>query len=155
MFEVVGTVRNRGIKLSLAGTLTPGLNLVAGTVFLDPVVSGAARDRGELGKRPVAVILRNSFASLDYRFPDTGFSLDAVAESTGKRVANSENSLFVAPRAVLSLRGRYRFKAGDTPVTVRAQVGNVFDNYGFGVGGGGLIVYNLPRRLTINGAADI
>lgn len=155
VFEVVGTVRNRGIELSLAGTLTPGLNLVAGTVFLDPVVAGAARDRGELGKRPVAAILRNSFASLDYRFPDTGFSIDAVAESTGKRVANSENSFFVAPRAVLSLGGRYRFKAGDTPVTVRAQVGNVFDNYGFGIGGGGLIVYNLPRRLTINVAADI
>lgn len=155
VFEVVGTVRNRGVELSLAGTLAKGLNLVAGTVFLDPVVSGAARDRGELGPRPVAAILRNSFASLDYRFPDSGFSIDAVGESTGKRVANSENSFFVPPRAVLSLGGRYRFKAGDTPVTVRAQVGNVFDNYGFGVGGGGLIVYNLPQRLTINVAADI
>ncbi len=155
VFREVGTVRNRGVELSLAGTVATGLNIVAGTVFLDPVVSGGAVDRGEIGRLPVAAILRNSFASADYRFPNSGFSIDAVVESTGRRVANQENTLFVPPRAVLSLGGRYRFKIHDAPVTVRAQLANVFDNYGFGVAGGGLFVYNLPRRVTLNFAADI
>ncbi|WP_426165414.1 TonB-dependent receptor domain-containing protein [Sandarakinorhabdus sp. DWP1-3-1] len=154
-FREVGEVRNRGVELSLAGNVAAGLNIVAGTVFLDPQVSGEARDRGEIGRQPVAAILRNSFASADYRFPNSGFSIDAVFESTGRRVANQDNTLYVPPRSVVSLGGRYRFRVGDAPVTVRAQVGNIFDNYGLGVSGGGLLVYNLPRRVLINIAADI
>lgn len=155
VFAKLGTVRHRGIELSIAGALAKGLNLVAGTVFLDPKVSGEAVDLGLIGRKPVAAIERNSFAALDYRIPNSPVSVDAVVESTGDRIANSENSFVVPPRAVLHLGGRYRFKIGDKSATLRAQVGNVFNNYGFGVVGGGLFVYNLPRRFTVNLAADL
>lgn len=155
MFTKLGTVRHRGVELSLAGSPIAGLNIVAGTVFLDARVSGEAVDLGLIGKKPLTSIERNSFAAIDYRLPDSPFSIDATLESTGDRVANSENTLEVPPRAVLALGGRYRFKIGDKQATLRAQVSNIFNNYGFGVGGGGLLVYNLPRRFQINLAADL
>jgi iron complex outermembrane recepter protein len=155
MFSKLGTVRHRGIELSIAGQLLPGLNLVAGNILLDAEVTGEAVDLGLIGPKPVATIERYSIASLDYRIPNSPFSVDAVVESTGDRIANQENTFVVPPRAVLALGGRYRFKIGDKSATLRAQVGNIFNNYGYGVGGGGLFVYNLPRRFSINLAADL
>lgn len=155
IFSRLGTVRHRGVELSIAGQLLPGLNLVAGNILLDAEVTGEAVELGLIGRTPVATIERYSIASLDYRIPNSPFSIDAVMESTGDRIANQENTFVVPPRAVLALGGRYRFKIGDKSATLRAQVGNIFNNYGFGVGGGGLFVYNLPRRFSINLAADL
>ena len=44
---------------------------------------------------------------------------------------------------------------GEDAVLARGQIGNVFDSYGFGVGGSGFFVYNLPRRYSLTLAADI
>jgi iron complex outermembrane receptor protein len=155
-FRSLGEVRHRGIELSLAGQPLPGLTVVAGTVFLDASVSGEEVDAGLIGGKPIAAIERYTVASIDYRLPQVpGLSFDAIMESTGDRVANAANTLVVPPRAVLSLGSRYRFKVGKTPALLRAQVGNVFNKYGYGVGGSGFFVYNVQRRVTLTVAADI
>ena len=155
-FRALGEVRHRGVELSLAGQPLTGLTVVAGTVFLDASVAGEEVDAGLIGAKPLAAIERYTVASLDYRLPQVpGLSIDAVLESTGDRIANAANTLVVPSRAVLSLGSRYRFKVGKTPTLVRAQVGNVFNNYGYGVGGSGFFVYTLPRRLTLTLAADL
>ena len=56
---------------------------------------------------------------------------------------------------MLSLGTRYRFKLGKAPALVRAQVGNIFNRFGYGVGGSGFFVYNVQRRLTLSLAADL
>lgn len=155
-FRSLGEVRHRGIELSLAGQPLPGLTVVAGTVFLDASVSGEEVDAGLIGGKPIAAIERYTVASIDYRLRRVpGLSFDAVMESTGDRVANAANTLVVPPRAVLSLGSRYRFKVGKTPTLVRAQLGNVFNKYGYGVGGSGFFVYNVQRRVTLTVAADL
>ena len=156
LFTRLGEVRHRGLELSLAGELVKGLNVVAGTILLDAKVSGTEVDAGLIRNRPVGVISRFSILSLDYSIAAVkGLSIDAYAESTGDRYASATTALVVPPRAVLALGARYRFKTGNTPMTVRAQVGNVFNNYGWGVGGSGAFFYNLPRRFSLNIAADI
>ncbi len=156
LFTKLGDVRHRGLELSLAGQIAKGLNVVAGTVLLDAEVSGVEVDAGLIRKRPVGVITRYSILSLNYDIAAVkGLSVDAFAESTGDRYASATTPLVVPPRAVLALGARYRFKAGDTPMTVRGQIGNVFNNYGWGVGGSGSFVYNLPRRFSLNIAADL
>jgi iron complex outermembrane receptor protein len=154
-FRDLGQLRHRGVELSLAGQLAPGLNLVAGTVFLDAVVTGELVAAGTIGRRPVSAIERRSVVSVDYRFPQSPFSVDAIFEETGDRIANPANTVVVPPRAVLAVGGRYRFKIGKADALVRAQVGNVFNNFGWGVGGSGFYVYNLPRRLSVTLSADI
>jgi iron complex outermembrane receptor protein len=154
-FRQLGQLRHRGIELSVAGQVAQGLNIVAGTVFLDAEVTGELVDAGIIGKKPVGAIERHSIASIDYRFPNSPFSIDAFFEETGERIANVKNTLVVPPRAVLALGGRYRFKIGKSNALIRAQVGNVFNNYGYGVGGSGFFVYNLPRRLSVTLTTDI
>lgn len=154
-FRQLGELRHRGVELSLAGQVAKGLNVVAGTLLLDAQVSGELVDAGTIGKKPVGAIERHSILSVDYRFPDSPFSIDAFAEETGDRIANTQNTLVVPPRAVLAVGGRYRFKIGKSNALVRAQVGNVFNNYGYGVGGSGFFVYNLPRRFSLTLTADI
>ena len=60
-----------------------------------------------------------------------------------------------APSGRTPIGGRYRFKIGKSNALIRAQVGNVFNNYGYGVGSSGFFVYNLPRRLSVTLTADI
>ena len=154
-FRKLGELRHRGVELSLAGQILPNLNIVAGTRFLDAEVTGEEVDAGLIGDKPIGAIERYSILSIDYRFPNTGLSIDAFAEETGDRIANAANTLVIPPRAVLALGGRYRFKVNGANVLVRGQVGNIFNNYGFGVGGSGFFVYNLPRRYSLTVAADI
>lgn len=154
-FGDLGTLTHRGVEISVAGNVLPGLNMVAGTLFLDAKVSGPLVDAGVVGGKAVASIERRSIGSIDYRFPNSPFSIDAIVEETAERVANVKNTLEVPARAVLSMGGRYRFKVGKANAMVRAQVGNVFNNYGYGVGGSGFFVYNLPRRLSVTLLADI
>ncbi|HEV2569340.1 TonB-dependent receptor domain-containing protein [Sphingomonas sp.] len=154
-FRNLGQLRHRGVEISVAGQVLPGLNMVAGTLFLDADVSGELVDAGTIGRKPVASIKRRSIGSIDYRFPNSPFSIDAIVEETDERVANIKNTVVVPPRAVLSMGGRYRFKVGKANALVRAQVGNVFNNFGWGVGGSGFYIYNLPRRYSITLSADI
>jgi iron complex outermembrane recepter protein len=154
-FRDLGQLRHRGVELSVAGNVLPGLNVVAGTLFLDAEVSGELVDAGIVGRKAVASIERRSIGSIDYRFPDSPFSIDALVEETAERVANVKNTVVVPPRAVLAVGGRYRFNIGKSNAMIRAQVGNVFNNFGWGVGGSGFYVYNLPRRFSVTLLADI
>jgi outer membrane receptor protein involved in Fe transport len=56
---------------------------------------------------------------------------------------------------VLHVGGRYRFKMAGKPATLRAQVGNIFDRYGWSVISGGAYVYNQPRRFSLYLATDL
>jgi iron complex outermembrane recepter protein len=154
-FGDLGALTHRGVEISVAGNVLPGLNMVAGTLFLDAKVSGPLVEAGVVGDKAVASIERRSIGSIDYRFQNSPFSIDAIVEETAERVGNVKNTVVVPPRAVLSLGGRYRFNIGKANAMLRAQVGNVFNNYGYGVGGSGFYVYNLPRRFSVTLLADI
>lgn len=155
-FGQLGSVRHRGVELSLAGEVARGLNIVAGTVLLDAKVHGPLVDSGVIRAKPVGAIGRTSVLVLDYRLPQVaGLSVDAVVESTADRAASATTALVVPARAVLSLGARYRFKADGIPMTARAVVGNVFNNYGFSTGGSGFFIYNVPRRITLSITADL
>jgi len=155
IFTSLGTVTHRGVELSLAGSPVENLTLVAGTRFLDASVSGPIVDAGLIGKKPVATARSYSIASLDYSLEGTGISLDATLESISRQVANTANTVEVPGRTVLHLGGRYRFKIIGKPATLRAQVSNVFDRYGWSVISGGAYVYNAPRRFDMYLAADL
>ncbi len=64
-FGQLGVVENRGIELSIAGQIAPGLSLIGGTVLLDPKITGAAVSSGTIGQRPVGSIRRRSVLNLD------------------------------------------------------------------------------------------
>lgn len=103
----------------------------------------------------MASFRRLSNAIIEYRPPAfDAFSVDLLLESTSDRIASFDGSVRIPAREVVSLGGRYRFKMGDTSAMLRAQVANIFDNFGYSNGSSGFFLYNLPRRFTLSLTAD-
>ena len=154
-FRQLGTVANRGFEASIAGRLAEGLSVNAGASWVDARVSGEQVDAGLIGDRPIGNFRLRTLANVNWEFPwHKPLTLTARFESTSGRVANAANTLFIPPRSVTSLGARYRTSFGKTPILIRATVDNVFDKFGWGVGGSGFFFPNAPRRFSMVVAAD-
>lgn len=71
VYRELGTVRHRGIELSLAGQPAKGLSVVAGAVLMDAKVSGEAVDLAIIGPRPVGTAARTVRANFDIGCQDS------------------------------------------------------------------------------------
>lgn len=155
VFREFGEVRNRGIEASLAGQITPRLNIVLGAVFLDATVSGDAVDLGLIGRRPVGSGARTMTGAVNWNLPWVeGLSVDLAYESTADRIANAANTFVIPARYVLSPGGRYRFDLFGKPASFRAQVASVNNAYGYNNLGEGFY-YNFPRRFQMSLTVDM
>ena len=155
-FGQLGTVENRGIELSLTGTLLPGLSMVAGTVLLDSRISGEAVTTGRIGPRPVGSVRRRSILNLDWKpAGQSRWSFDSAIESLSSRIGNTSNRLVAPPRATLALGARYRTVIGGATALVRVQVTNVFNEYGWLVSNSGGFTYSPGRTFLAQLAVDL
>ena len=155
-FGLLGTVQNRGIELSLAGRPLPGLSIVAGTVLLDPKISGDVVMRGDIGPRPVGSLRGRSVLNIDWTpARQTRWSFDAAVESLSSRIGNISNRLTAPPRTILALGFRYRAKLGGVSGLLRVQATNVLNEYGWLVSSGGGFTYSPRRALQVQLVADL
>lgn len=157
-YRQLGDLTNRGIEISLTGQLRPGVSVVGGTMLLDPRISGEAVDSGQIGPRPLGQVCSHSYITLDWR---TGgghgpLSLDTTVEGFSSRVGKAANTVFAAPRLVVNLGARVRFKSagGGGMFLIRPQLFNLFNNYGWQVSTSGGWTYNAPRSATVQLMAD-
>lgn len=149
IYRELGASRIRGAEFSLAGSIAPGVTLVAGTVLYDARISGVLVDTGVIGARPVGNVRRQSTVNLDWRL-DGGaspLSLDVSFDSASARVANARNTLVVPARVTFDAGLRYRFNLGQVRALLRAQVTNLFDNYSWSVQANGAFRYTFSRRV--------
>lgn len=154
-YRELGQQVHRGLEFSIAGQLVEGLNVVIGTMLLEPRVKGEEVDSGRIGEIPVAQTERVTIASADYRLPWLpSVSIDALVQSIDDRMASSDNQLSIPARSVLDVGARYRFQIGRAPATLRLYVGNVFDTFGWRTNSSEVFVVNGPRRFSISIAAD-
>lgn len=155
VFRQLGEVRNRGIESSLAGQITPRLNLVLGAVLLDSTVSGDAVDLALIGRRPVGSVGRIVTGAINWNAPwIEGLSLDLAYESSSDRIANAANTFVIPGRYVVSLGGRYRFDVLGKPASFRAQLASANGVYGHNNLGEGFY-YNPPRRFQMSLTIDM
>ena len=162
VFRELGTVRHRGVELSLAGQPIAGLSVVAGAVFLDADVSGEAVDLGIIGPKPVGTAGRAIRANFDYRLPFFDpLSVDLGVTHLGGRIASArefaelgDRQLMTDAQTTFDIGARYRFKVRSTPATLRAQVTNIFDAYGWNVGSNSSFRFTDTRRFLLSLAAD-
>jgi iron complex outermembrane receptor protein len=155
-FRILGEVRHRGVELSLSGEPVKGVNVVAGAVLLDPVVTGEAVESGRLGRRPIGRTRTLIDASIDWKPKgQKAVSVDLRLLYEGRRAADRLNTFFIPPRVTLDVGGRYRFTLGATAATLRLKMANVTNVYGWRVFAGGGFKANSPRRLTMSLTADL
>jgi iron complex outermembrane receptor protein len=155
-FTNVGNVRHRGIEFSVAGRVAPGLTVVAGSVFLRARVTGDLVDRGLTGEVPIGRTPRYSRFDIEYG-PQSwaGMSIDAQFENRSSRVATADNLARIPARTIINLGGRYRFKAVDAPATLRFQVRNVTNVFGWDINGQQQAFSpEEKRRFMLNLAVD-
>ena len=163
LYRQLGAVRHRGIELSLAGQPIEGLSVVAGAVLLDAKVSGEAVDLGIIGPRPVGSTGRIVRANFDYRLPffqplSLSLGIDHQAGKIAGALEYAElggRQLRTEPRTVFDIGARYRFDVDGTPATLRAQVTNLLNAYGWDVSGNSSFRFNDTRRFLLTLAADL
>lgn len=155
VFRDLGTVRHRGLEISLAGEPVKGLNLIAGAVVMKPRVSGPAVDLGLLGPKPVGQAETMITGYADYRLPFApAFSVNLGVNYLGMRPASADNLVTVPSRTIVDLGGRYRFTVGKSPATLRLQLSNITNRYAWDVSDFGGFRRNRPRSIQADLSVD-
>lgn len=156
-YRQLGQVDNRGLEVSIAGGIRPGLSVVAGALLLDPRISGEAVNAGLIGIRPVGIVRKRGIANFDWRFKGgtSPWSVDIALEAFSSRIANAANTLSAPPRQNINLGTRYRFHVDGHPVLFRAQAQNLFNDYGWQVSSSGGFTYSNGRTYMAQLVMDI
>lgn len=157
LYRELGLSSNRGVEMSLAGTVRPGLSVVLGNVLIDAQISGALVECGAIGPRPVGSVKRRTIASFDWRLDggESPLSFDVSAEALSSRVGNASNQLLAPPRESVDIGLRYRFALAKAPALLRVQLANALDDYGWQVGTNGAFTYSQGRRLYVELRVDL
>ena len=153
---MVGDLSHKGVEFSLTGKPFTGLTVVAGAVFLKARVSGLTVDQGIIGKVAPGTSPRFVSINLQYSAPTwKGFTLEAQADSNGSTMANRANTLRVPAVTTYTLGARYPFVVMGVNVSMRAQVVNVTNVFGWTVdGSAGRFTPNGARQFGLRIAAD-
>jgi iron complex outermembrane receptor protein len=147
VFVESGSEQHRGVELSLAGALAPGLRMVLGAVFLSPDVVATTSSLQQIGNKAVGKANRLIQLDMDYKLPFyPQLSLDAAFVNHGLRYASFDDRLRVPAFSTLDLGARYRFRFGQFPATLRVQVVNVTDQFNWYVADDGGLTPVEPRR---------
>lgn len=155
VYKTLGTVKHQGVELSLSGQPVTGLNVVTGAVLLRPRVTGLAVEEGRLHRKPIGRTGTLLDVSLDYRLPFwQAASVDLRMVYEGKRTARANSALYIPERATIDLGWRYRMVLGSVPATLRVQLRNVTDVYGWKVQNGGGFTVTHGRRAVVTLTAD-
>lgn len=155
VFRELGTVRHRGIEISLAGEPLKGLSVVAGAVLMKPRVSGPAVELGLIGPKPVGQAETMITANLDYRLPFApALSVNLGVNHLGERAGSADNLLTVPARTLVNLGGRYRFQLAKYPATLRLQISNLLSDFAWDVTDFGGFRRNRPRSVQADLSVD-
>ena len=155
VYKQLGSVRHRGVEISLTGEPIKGLNVVAGAVLMKPRVTGEAVDLGLIGDKPVGQAERSASLYLDYRLPFLqALSMNLGVQHLGDRAGSVDNELVIPGRTLVNMGGRYRFDLNKLPATLRLQLSNLFNDYAWDVTGGGGLRRVFPRRLNATLSVD-
>lgn len=156
-YRQLGDFENRGIEVSLAGQIRPGISLVAGMVFLSPKISGEAVTLGQIGDQPVGTVKRRATANLDWRLDEgkSDWSFDLAFEGTSSRIANAANTLSAPSRESINLGARYRFEMMGNKALLRPLIANLFNDYGWMVSSSGGFTYSNSRAFSVQLLVDI
>ncbi|EIZ77939.1 TonB-dependent receptor [Novosphingobium sp. Rr 2-17] len=133
-----------------------GLNLVAGAVLMNPVVTGLLVDRGLIGRKPLGNIARLLSFSTNYTLPQRPhLTLGANISNHGSRSANTANLSQVPENTIVDLNVRYRIRIAGNPAIMQLQINNIINRSNWVVLGNNSFGFNTPRSFAIYLTADI
>ena len=126
-FGLRGLVRNDGLELSVVSHAIEGLSVIAGLLMQRPRMVDAPEGIGPLA---VAIAEYSGIVEIDYEPAHwRGFGLGISVATNGPAEAKADNSVETDSYTTLDLGLRYTFEVRNAPVSVRASVTNVTDEF--------------------------
>jgi iron complex outermembrane receptor protein len=156
VFTRVGSLRHRGVEVSLSAQPLEGLKVVMGAVFLEARVAGTPVDLGLIGevppgRTPVLIRLNADYGPAVWR----GFSLNGRINYQDPYYANRINTVRLPSVTTVDLGARYNFKAYGTSASIRFDAQNVTNVFAWTVAdASGRYAILEARRYTVRLAAD-
>jgi iron complex outermembrane receptor protein len=145
----LGTERHPGLELSLNAEPLSGLTVVAGGVFMAPVVTLGSGVQG-VGTAPVAQTRRILQLAADYRLAIwPRCSLDITATQFGSVPVRVDDGAYIPTQTLVNVGTRYRFSVSGHEATLRVAVQNVSNLRSWSVIdlSGGLVAYP-PQHMV-------
>lgn len=148
-----GEQRNRGLELSAFGLLLPGLRGMASYAFIHPEITSSSV-AAEVGKDAAGVPRHRVSAGLDWDVPwVVGLSLNGRVIYTSEAYFTTANTVTFPGWTRVDAGIRYETALNGRPVTLRANVENVFDeNYWLTTGA--FATVGSPRTFLLSAAFD-
>lgn len=161
-FVELGDLTQRGVEVSASGNLTERLHMLAGAIMMDPVVSGAARDLGLIGPRPVGTPKLHGRVDLTYRTEifgglkfTAGMLHDSPRAASAVTYAQLDGrQLFVPAHTTFDIGARQNFKVGDTPMSYRFVINNILNERAWKVVSSNTFQLDDTRRYSLFLIAD-
>jgi iron complex outermembrane recepter protein len=135
--------------------LTPGLTVVAGAVLLKARTEGPFVAAGRIGAIPLGRFPHTVRLNLQYG-PKAwnGFALDTQVEKISARYADLMNLVRAPSYTTVNAGGRYGFRIGANPATLRAQVQNLTNTFAWSVSPTATFSPIDQRRFVVSLSAD-
>lgn len=140
IYRSIGHERHQGAELSLTAQVNDRLTIVTGAVMGRPRVSKSPLTNEVIGKRPVGQSDFSGQFNVDYSLPFVaeGLSVDGYASYQSRQAGTVDNAVMIDGYATFGVGGRYQWKWGKTPLTLRVQMGNIFNAYSYYAAGSGV-----------------
>lgn len=152
-YEQTATTRNRGLEFSMYGEPTKGTRLVGSMMFLDARLKNT-RSAATMGKQDVGRSRFTASLGVEQDIKAVkGLTLNVQATYNSKAYLNEQNTLSVSPWIRWDVGAKYKFKSGNIPMTVRADVYNVF-NHNHWEAAGYRIYQGKERTLAMSLTAE-
>lgn len=123
-------VRNRGIEWNIFGEPTKGTRVLGGVMYLDAKYTSDSRKGAANveGNRYAGAPKWSAVLGVEQDIKGVkGLTLTSRVKYVGEAYANDANTLRTPGFVIWDLGARYAWKSGNTPMTFRADVYNVFD----------------------------
>lgn len=154
VLEENGEQRNRGLELSIFGEVTRDVRLLGGLTLMDGKLTKTAGGLYD-GNRALAVPRIQANFGVDWDnslAPGLGFNARVV--HTGRQYVDQANLLDLPAWTRIDIGARYKTSLGGKPLTLRANVENLFDKNYWASSNEGYIYIGTPRTLLISGTVD-
>lgn len=126
-FRPNGELTNQGVELSMFGEPLTGVRLLGGVMFLDSEQSDTTNGEFD-GNDGTGAPEVNANLGVEWDIPGIqGLTMTARAIHTSSQYLDPANEQKIDSWERYDLGGRYAFKLGSSPVTLRATVENVLD----------------------------
>jgi len=156
IYSLAGEQRNRGLDFNVFGELSDGLRLLGGVTLMDGVLTKTAGGTNN-GKKAIGVPNVQLNLGAEWDVPQlVGLTLTGRAIYTSSQFADVTNLQSIPAWTRFDMGARYTFqRENGKPVTIRANVENVFDkSYWSAVSTNMGLARGAPRTFLLSATFD-